>query len=592
MLILQALYFLFIEYLGKIWTFFDSRIKKEIVYKEIYHITRKIFFLWFSLSFIFFLYFYLKGLVIVCQLNFFSADFYSINLFLYFDIYFFLFARVVFFISAQVITFNRYYIWEDKNGIRYIIILSAFTYSIIVFIITPNLVTIFLGWDGLGVISYILVIHYCNRDSLNSGILTILSNRIGDISLIFSVWLSSITIGSWSFIFWDEIDFILIFLIILTAFTKRAQIPFSSWLPYAIAAPTPVSSLVHSSTLVTAGVFLLFRFHYLIDSFCLYLIYSRGIVTILLSGVCGIFETDLKKVIALSTLSQLGLIIVILGSGYKEICFFHLLIHAIFKSRIFISMGLKIHQSRGLQDRRFLSFNWKNPLLGFCFGVTNLSLTGFPFISGFYSKDFRLELRIIDSNIYIIDLSLGLRVGLTIGYRLKFIISGNIINRYFNSINELKGTPVKVVQRLSILILFRIFLGYFYFKLLYNDIFIIDIYSGQKFIILSFIFLTVFLLLTRLIKKDFKNRFYNILNKNYYYRNLFFLSELTVYVKKFIKDIQYFTKILDMGWLEYSRVSFTKISLLNIYKFSENKIWGTYFRLRVIFFLLIFFIIF
>merc|ERR1712055_225628 len=125
----------------------------------------------------------------------------------------------------------------------------------------------------------------------------------------------------------------------------------------------------------------------------------------------------------------------------------------------------------------------------------------------------RLELSIIDSNIYIIDLSLGLRVGLTIGYRLKFIISGNIINRFFNSINELKGTPVYVLKRLYILISFRIFLGFFYFKLFYNDIFIIDIYRGQKFIILSFIFLTVFLLLTRLIKKDFKNRFYNKLKE-------------------------------------------------------------------------------
>ena len=123
-------------------------------------------------------------------------DFYNISLFLYFDMYFFLFASVVFFISAQVIIFNAYYISGDKYGIRYIIILSAFTYSIIIFIITPNLVTIFLGWDGLGVISYILVIHYSNSDSLNSGILTILSNRIGDISLIFSVWLSAITKGS------------------------------------------------------------------------------------------------------------------------------------------------------------------------------------------------------------------------------------------------------------------------------------------------------------------------------------------------------------------------------------------------------------
>lgn len=152
--------------------------------------------------------------------------------------------------------------------------------------------------------------------------------------------------------FWDRFDVMLIF--ILASFTKSAQLPFSSWLPFAISAPTPVSSLVHSSTLVTAGVFLIFRILILIDLSRLYFIFSTGIITMLVSRVCGIFEADLKKVIALSTLSQLGIIIVILGLGYKEYCFFHIIIHALFKSSLFIRMGCKIHEFINFQDRRYL----------------------------------------------------------------------------------------------------------------------------------------------------------------------------------------------------------------------------------------------
>jgi len=125
----------------------------------------------------------------------------------------------------------------------------------------------------------------------------------------------------------------------------------------AIAAPTPVSSLVHSSTLVTAGVFLIFRIFYLISRVNLCLIYSTGILTIFVSRICGVFETDLKKVIALSTLSQLGVIIVILGLGFKDFCFFHLIVHALFKSRLFIRIGCKIHEYSNLQDSRVLSQN-------------------------------------------------------------------------------------------------------------------------------------------------------------------------------------------------------------------------------------------
>jgi NADH-ubiquinone oxidoreductase chain 5 len=141
-------------------------------------------------------------------------------------------------------------------------------------------------------------------------------------------------------------------MVILAGITKRAQIPFSAWLPAAMAAPTPVSALVHSSTLVTAGVYLLIRFHYILleNNFLFYV----GVFTIFISGLGANFEIDLKKIIALSTLSQLGVIIISLGLGLVELSFFHLLTHALFKSLLFLCAGVYIHGVGDIQDIRFL----------------------------------------------------------------------------------------------------------------------------------------------------------------------------------------------------------------------------------------------
>lgn len=185
-------------------------------------------------------------------------------------------------------------------------------------------------------------------------------------------------------------------LVILAAITKRAQIPFSAWLPAAMAAPTPVSALVHSSTLVTAGVYLLIRFSEVIgvNMFLMYV----SVFTIILSGVGANFEIDLKKIIALSTLSQLGVIIITLSLGLVELTFFHLISHALFKSLLFLCAGAYIHRYGDIQDIRFLGGVGKIfPLTSFLFIGCSLSLCGFPFLSGFYSKDLILESYFIGS---------------------------------------------------------------------------------------------------------------------------------------------------------------------------------------------------
>jgi len=213
------------------------------------------------------------------------------------------------------------------------------------------------------------------------------------------------------------------FFIILAAITKRAQIPFSAWLPAAIAAPTPISSLVHSSTLVTAGVYLLIRFFDLIyiSGFSIYVFYI-GVFTIFISGLGANFEPDMKKIIALSTLSQLGLIMIVYGLGYPFLAFFHLLSHALFKSLLFICAGFVIHNFKGNQDSRYVrDLFYFSPLLCVVFGVVNLSLCGFPFLAGFYSKDSLLEDSFFFSRNIFILFYIILGTGLTISYRVRLI---------------------------------------------------------------------------------------------------------------------------------------------------------------------------
>jgi len=271
----------------------------------------------------------------------------------------------------------------------------------ILLIFSRNFFFLILGWDGLGVISYLLVIYFFSRKANNSGMLTILRNRVGDILLIFCLRLSIRNFSLNLARSIREVNFSLITRIIfcLGCFTKRAQIPFSAWLPAAIAAPTPVSSLVHSSTLVTAGAYLIFRFSAIIN---LYIIQFFGILTIIIAGLNALKEIDIKKIVALSTLSQLGLIVRALGVGLKFCIFFHLILHAYFKALLFISVGNIIHFSDDYQDLRKINFyeNFQSLTLVFCL-ISNFSLIGFPFLSGFFSKDLILEFFFFEERIFI-----------------------------------------------------------------------------------------------------------------------------------------------------------------------------------------------
>lgn len=248
------------------------------------------------------------------------------------------------------------------------------------------------------------------------------------------------------------------FLVVLAAMTKRAQIPFSSWLPAAMAAPTPVSALVHSSTLVTAGVYLLIRFSPAFDhGLSIFLLLISGL-TMFMAGLGANFECDLRRIIALSTLRQLGLIIITVSVGLSSLAFFHLLTHALFKALLFICAGGIIHSMGDSQDIRFMGgLSVCMPYTSACLVVSNFALCGMPFLAGFYSKDFILEMvsmRYV--NVFGFFL-LFISTGLTVCYSFRlfyFVLCGDFNFVSVSSITEVNYNMVFGIVGLLIISIF------------------------------------------------------------------------------------------------------------------------------------------
>ena len=350
-----------------------------------------------------------------------------INLTLVFDPIGIIFSSVVLFISANVLRFSTIYIEEEKFKSRFTILVLIFIISINLLIFIPHFIILLLGWDGLGIVSFILVIYYQNHKSLAAGIITALTNRVGDVLLLIAIaW--TINQGHWFIInIWSSnFSWIQIIFITLAAITKSAQIPFSSWLPAAIAAPTPVSALVHSSTLVTAGVFLLIRFYPFLHTLKFFNIFLLiiAIITIFIAGIRATIECDAKKIIALSTLRQLGIIITSLGFNLPHLAFFHILTHALFKALLFVCAGSFIHCHLHTQDLRWMgNITNQMPVATSCVTLANIALCGFPFIAGFYSKDIIIEAAINSTNNILILFIAFFSLGLTSFYSIRFSIN-------------------------------------------------------------------------------------------------------------------------------------------------------------------------
>nr|YP_009939842.1 NADH dehydrogenase subunit 5 [Ectophasia rotundiventris]QNV49157.1 NADH dehydrogenase subunit 5 [Ectophasia rotundiventris] len=505
--------------------------------------------------------FILNDFVVFIEWEVISLQSMSIVMTLLFDWMSLIFMSFVLMISSLVIFYSKEYMGEDYKINRFIMLILMFVSSMMLLIISPNLISILLGWDGLGLVSYCLVIYFQNVKSYNAGMLTALSNRIGDVALLLAIaWM--LNYGSWNFIFYLEFmksDFEMMvvgLLVMLAAMTKSAQIPFSSWLPAAMAAPTPVSALVHSSTLVTAGVYLLIRFNILLShSWMGNLLLLLSGLTMFMSGLGANYEFDLKKIIALSTLSQLGLMMSILSMGFYKLSFFHLLTHALFKALLFMCAGSIIHNMNNTQDIRLMgSLSLMMPLTSSCFNVANLALCGMPFLAGFYSKDLILE---IVSLSYINFFSFFLyffSTGLTVCYSFRLVYYTMTGESNFSSLNMLNDESWIMLKSMLGLLILSIFGGSMLSWLIFPTPFVVILPLYLK-------LMTLFVcimggLCGYLISKIslfFFNKAMNMYNVSYFLGSMWFMPYISTYgvINYSLVTGKMIVKFFDQGWSEY-----------------------------------------
>nr|YP_010987592.1 NADH dehydrogenase subunit 5 [Ochthephilus sericinus]WON66011.1 NADH dehydrogenase subunit 5 [Ochthephilus sericinus] len=518
-------------------------------------------FMLFSLMlFLISLYFMVLDYSMMIEFELLSINFTSIEMMLLLDWMSMLFMSFVLFISSMVIYYSMEYMMGDLNINRFILLVSMFVLSMMMMIISPNLISILIGWDGLGLVSYCLVIYYQNGKSSNAGMITALTNRIGDVALLLAiVWMMNYS--SWNFLLYLEfmkndlsMEMISI-LISIAAMTKSAQIPFSSWLPAAMAAPTPVSSLVHSSTLVTAGVYLLIRFNLCMSYYLMMFLLLTGSMTMFMAGLGANFEFDLKKIIALSTLSQLGLMVSILSLGEVELAFYHLLTHALFKATLFMCAGNMIHSLNNCQDIRFMgNMIIQLPLTCTIFNISNLSLCGLPFLSGFYSKDLILEVMSMTYMNMFIYIIFYISTGLTVSYTLRLIYYSVLGNFNFYSLNLLEESNFIMLKSMLMLVITVCFGGSLLMWTMMKTPYFICLTNLMKFMTLIVILIGAMLgYETSKFSLNYSIKSLNFLSYSLFFSSMWNMPILSTYMMNFYPLVwsKFLFKNLDQGWLEY-----------------------------------------
>ena len=393
-------------------------------------------------------------------------------------------------ISSLVHFYSIGYLEEDPHTPRFMSYLSIFTFFMLILVTADNIIQMFVGWEGVGIASYLLINFWFSRLPANQAALkALITNRVGDFGLSLAILLSFLVFGSVDYhtlfsiaplfetlnltIFTFNLSFLSFFgfFLFLGAVGKSAQLGLHVWLPDAMEGPTPVSALIHAATMVTAGVFLIIRFSPLLEfsSFTLSLLIIIGSLTAFFASFTGIFQSDLKKIIAYSTCSQLGYMMFSCGLSHYNLSLFHLANHAFFKALLFLAAGSIIHAISDEQDlRRMGAFLPNLPLTYSAFFVGSLALAGFPFLTGFYSKDLILEICQVyrNNNVFFVG-SLAcvfgnLAVFFTSFYSFRllfftFINKTNTPRIIYNSISE---SSFFIFLPLILLSISSIFIGY------------------------------------------------------------------------------------------------------------------------------------
>jgi len=389
----------------------------------------------------------------------------------------------VLYISSLIHIFSTDYMSEDPHNQRFFSYLSLFTFFMLLLVSGGNFFVMFVGWEGIGIVSYLLINFWFTRIQANkAAILALNMNRVGDMGLSIGFFSIFALFGSLDYAtvfsiapYMNETAITIIALLLLTgAMAKSSQIGLHSWLPGSMEGPTPVSALIHAATLVTAGLYLLLRSSPILEysPTALLIITLVGTTTAFFAATCGLVQNDLKRIIAFSTISQLGYMVMAIGLSQYNVALMHVVNHAFFKALLFLGAGAVIHSFADQQDVRrmgglikFLPFTYTVMLVG------SLSLLATPFLTGFYSKDLIIELAFgaySFSGTYAYILG-SITAGLTAFYSFRLISlvfltvpNGSKIV-YLNS----HEANLAVIIPLFVLALFSIFLGY-----VFSDLFV------------------------------------------------------------------------------------------------------------------------
>ena len=316
-------------------------------------------------------------------------------------------------VSALVHIYSIGYMSHDPHKPRFMAYLSLFTFAMLTLVTSDNFLQLFFGWEGVGLCSYFLIGFWFKKNSANSAaIKAFIVNRVGDFGFALGIFLIFYLFGTVNYteVFQNvsiytntDLDFLglnlnsidlVCILLFIGAMGKSAQFFLHTWLPDAMEGPTPVSALIHAATMVTAGVFLVVRCSpiYEYSEFALSIITIIGMTTALFAASIALVQDDIKKIIAYSTCSQLGYMFFAAGVGAYNVAMFHLFTHAFFKALLFLGAGSVIHSFKDEQDIKNMGGVWKKlPFTYIMMIIGTLALTGFPFLSGFYSKDAIIE---------------------------------------------------------------------------------------------------------------------------------------------------------------------------------------------------------
>ena len=368
--------------------------------------------------------------------------------------------------------FSTSYMSGDPRYVKYFVYFNFFVFSMLLLVMSANFLVMFFGWELVGLSSYLLISFWSEKkEAAKAGNKAFVLNRIGDFGFLIALMMILNTYDTFSFktVFAttlinqpQNLDLIVVFLMI-GAFGKSAQFPLFSWLPDAMEGPTPASALIHAATMVTAGVFMLVRISPLLQfsELSSILIISIGLLTALISAFAAINQNDIKKVLAYSTISQLGFMFIAIGAGAYVAAIFHLVTHAFFKALLFLGAGAVIHEMHHEQNiQKMGGLKKKMPVTAAMMGIGTLAISGIPPLAGFWSKDEILASTFANGGIYYGFWALSLLAAFMTAFYMGRHWLLIFHKEPTNNIDDVHEAPKMMTRPLLLLGIFSIFIGF------------------------------------------------------------------------------------------------------------------------------------